>query len=335
MRRQARVSAFRLRNLVAAVITSAVAAPLIASGCAREQACIQLTSGSNVCPGRDQALAIMQLACGPVVSVDSEADQVESDMCCYEVSEIDSDFLPCFGVPVPPPPEGGPPGVVSVTTGPTFQCAGLIGGECGACAEPVCCGELLKCVDSSCVDCFQDPSLCEFNEFGAFVADQLKGCMRNSCSSACFPGEVVEPACDALPPGGSKGACVTINNQDVLCNPVTNEGCNEFGAVCDHAESGFACITHPYGTELCGSCGATGWCASGHTCVEGRCARYCCDNSDCGSGHCDTTLQPGTDFPVGVCVAGPGNGTGGAGGEGGAGGAGGTGGAGGMGGSAP
>jgi hypothetical protein len=136
------------------------------------------------------------------------------------------------------------------------------------------------------------------------------------------------PACDAADMAPSGGSCVPIGG-DIQCNPVTNEGCDSAaGEACDLTQSGFTCYPAPNIENICGACGGQGesFCAAGLTCI-GTCARFCCDDSDCGTGFC--FKDPFAEIAsVGVCVLG--DGTGGSGGMGGAGGEGGSGGSGGM-----
>ena len=74
------------------------------------------------------------------------------------------------------------------------------------------------------------------------------------------------------------------------------------GEACDASADGFVCFPAPNDTELCGTCSnANGpFCLAGSTCLEDKCAHYCCDDGDCGTGTCDKALLG--DPNVGVCV---------------------------------
>jgi hypothetical protein len=99
------------------------------------------------------------------------------------------------------------------------------------------------------------------------------------------------------------------------CNPVTHNGCTMDGSSCDLAYPGvFGCYS-PVGTPaaLCQKCDihVKPYCGSGLRChpVTGTCARYCCDDSDCGTGRCelDPMLAFGAEIGrptdiVGICV---------------------------------
>jgi hypothetical protein len=86
---------------------------------------------------------------------------------------------------------------------------------------------------------------------------------------------------------------------------VTNGGCNPTSA-CDfgadtNRQSTFVCYDPPPPNTagICASCDdKTVACLGGFTCLYGQCARYCCDDGDCGTGVCDPTNA----FGVGVCV---------------------------------
>ncbi len=117
--------------------------------------------------------------------------------------------------------------------------------------------------------------------------------------------EAIKPACDAPAVAPSKGACFTGRG----CNPVTAFGCQQgLGCVLgdDDAYHCFAssvtCAISPSVVwcddatnfvDLCGACpngsGNGPYCAPTMACLTtGRCARYCCDDDDCGGGSCDT-----------------------------------------------
>jgi hypothetical protein len=116
-------------------------------------------------------------------------------------------------------------------------------------------------------------------------------------------------ACDAPPIAPSQGACVTLGG-DVECNPVTGEPCSQ---VCDYYGHGlYQCYTVTSMTPVCGDCTSEP-CAVGHTCPADSdwpgtwpggnlCVRYCCDDSDCGTGFCNKAGIATAQAPVGVCV---------------------------------
>ncbi len=102
--------------------------------------------------------------------------------------------------------------------------------------------------------------------------------------------------------GNLSGMCAA--ECDSRCNPVTNDGCDP-GSTCDFADtsSGFACYPPPNEAALCAACdnSAGPFCQGGMACLGGKCARFCCDDSDCGTGKCDKSLFE--DDEVGACVA--------------------------------
>jgi hypothetical protein len=127
----------------------------------------------------------------------------------------------------------------------------------------------------------------------------MGACASRQCEAACFGGDAPAPSCDAPAVAPSGGACVEVTGP-YTCNPVTNAGCNEPGSVCDAADGGFTCYSGNNEAPLCAPCGPeVGWCAAGLSCL-GPCARYCCDDGDCGSGFCDKSLVDGN---IGLCVA--------------------------------
>lgn len=105
-------------------------------------------------------------------------------------------------------------------------------------------------------------------------------------------------------PGGSTGA------GGGSCDPFTGMPCDVAnGETCDFAVPGFACFGPPPANsrKLCQVCGQatdgglTDLCGVGFTCLgSNRCAAFCCDDHDCGTGECDKSF--GGDPDVGVCV---------------------------------
>jgi hypothetical protein len=174
----------------------------------------------------------------------------------------------------------------------------LNGTSCATCIEGSCCGQLQACLaDQACKACFLDlkknPDQCaEDND----NFSQIYACLNNACDSACTP-----IACDAPAQAPSNGSCVTLGGQ-LQCNPVTNQGCDaSSGEACDFDGQKFICFPPPNDQPLCAACGQSdGWCAPGMTCVEATCARYCCDDGDCGLGVCvKGQVGPG----VGYCAS--------------------------------
>jgi hypothetical protein len=174
-------------------------------------------------------------------------------------------------------PEDG--GACNATTGESVAPA------CLACGKRACCAEIQACVAiDGCPACAlgnaADPAACDTPEIQAAMAT-LSSCLLGCCSNDC-----------PFVPG---------------CNPVTNTGCDATkGEVCDTDGAGsFRC--YPKETldpnaappQLCEGCGTGNWCAGGLACIDGLgCAKYCCDDGDCGGGFCDTS---GTGT-VGVCL---------------------------------
>jgi hypothetical protein len=120
--------------------------------------------------------------------------------------------------------------------------------------------------------------------------------------------QFLAPECTVPAEAGSGGTCITTNDGGVECNPVTSSPCNiDAGESCDYQGPGFHCYVPPPANTapICGTCddnagpacGPTGTCVP----VEGgamACARFCCDNTDCGEGTC--TKGPGQ--AVGLCL---------------------------------
>jgi hypothetical protein len=123
----------------------------------------------------------------------------------------------------------------------------------------------------------------------------------------------------------SAGACVTLGGK-IECNPITQEPCDvAAGEACDTnlLVDGFACYPTGNVHAVCEACSQVlQFCQPGLTCpelvaegsqAEGQCAKYCCDDNDCGpSGMCYTALLRSHGLPAGHCVVA--NGAGGSGG---------------------
>jgi mono/diheme cytochrome c family protein len=119
------------------------------------------------------------------------------------------------------------------------------------------------------------------------------------------------PECTAPTTSPSGGECVAHGRFE--CNPVTNEPCNtRAGEACDvYGFDGFKCYPAPNDRPICQACDETNgpWCLGGSTClgVDG-CAKYCCDDGDCGGGTCQKTMGSSPWFQqapeLGVCLGG-------------------------------
>ncbi len=171
----------------------------------------------------------------------------------------------------------------------------IISPTCTACLQASCCQEVADCSkDVFCIsDCVRTilppPPECTSGPTGT-AFDGLTTCLRKNCAMEC---------------GGSS-----------YCNPVTHGGCMPDGSQCEFVYPGiFDCIP-PFGTpaQICQPCNfAMGpYCGSGLRCEVNsfQCARYCCTDADCGTGHCEldqnvvfgfSTTNP-TDM-VGLCLA--------------------------------
>jgi hypothetical protein len=129
----------------------------------------------------------------------------------------------------------------------------------------------------------------------------------NDAGDAGQQGPILDPLCTAPATDGG-GACVTVDDAGVTCNPLTNAGCDfaDGGEACDFSQQGFQCYNAPPNTAaICAACDVQNGpaCLPTLTCVPtatgNQCARYCCSDSDCPGGKCDTTDFQG---PPGVCV---------------------------------
>jgi len=132
-----------------------------------------------------------------------------------------------------------------------------------------------------------------------------------------------------------RDACFADTADVVKCNPVTQDGCNpnQGNERCDYItvpESdilsfaprtvvGFICKLETNNADQCTACnynfGSQTKCEKGNTCVdpggnlvpEGTCGRYCCDDTDCGTGGVGS-CQKGAFNPVapglGTCTTG-------------------------------
>jgi hypothetical protein len=195
---------------------------------------------------------------------------------------------------------------------------------CGTCVEAKCCEDLLACDnDPTCSACLSGAQNPECNSNQELLA--LDQCAGTACQAECSGGSggsggnTGSADCEAPKESPSKGSCVAGlvgSDSQFPCNPVTNEGCNTAaGQACDFGENGFQCYDPPNDKDLCQACGQqAGYCKGGQTCVGSKCAKFCCDDGDCGKGKCDKEAI-GAGSPLGICLT---EGSGGSGGSGGA-----------------
>ena len=204
-------------------------------------------------------------------------------------------------------PADGDTGDYSAGAAPTLgpkpgSCANFFQNKnkCGACAEEKCCPVLTECMAASgCKECLTgNQATCEKNKT---ILDKLGGCAQSQCANECKPPPPPAPACDAAPTARAGASCIKLGPK-AACDPVTNGGCAS-GQVCDIGQKGFECHQPTSATVgLCDECSRDkGLCGGGLTCI-GKCAKYCCDNSECGSGKCDKSIMNDPDLPIGICV---------------------------------
>lgn len=192
---------------------------------------------------------------------------------------------------------------VAATTGSSSGCQGMLdfGATCNACMDAHCCAEEMACsADAGCVQCLTMVTQ-QCATGAAFSA--LAQCLQKGCPKDCEPIAPPSPACDAPVDSPSKGTCIAIGGS-IKCNPFTNEGCDaQKQEICDSGGKGaFACFPPPppSSQDLCQDCSSQlGFCKSGATCI-GTCFKLCCDDGDCGSGHCDKSHAQ--YLPAGVCA---------------------------------
>lgn len=188
-------------------------------------------------------------------------------------------------------------------------CVGLTASKesaaCQACVEQNCCAEVLGCHDTEPCwqDCylFHDEDKCHANDTAHTAYHTMGACFTTSCAVECGLADPT-PICTA-PTATPSGSCVTVDTTN-LCNPITNQGCAT-DTVCDANDTGgFECFPGDNTAPLCAACGeSTSYCAVGMHCLGGKCARFCCDDSECGAGKCDKTYFEG-GRPAGLCVEG-------------------------------
>jgi len=174
--------------------------------------------------------------------------------------------------------------------------------QCQQCTMDVCCSELSACLDEAeCTACLldpnADPNVCSANA----AMTTLRTCSLPACPT-CGNQTTGDAFCDAPDATPSAGSCGAPSDTSGVCNPITNEGCAA-GESCDISPNGFVCYDSGNTHAICEDCGAAGdnvFCVEGLTCI-GKCAKFCCDDGDCGDGTC----QKGAFMAnpeVGYCV---------------------------------
>jgi hypothetical protein len=163
--------------------------------------------------------------------------------------------------------------------------------ECEACGATQCCDQASACEeDPDCAPC-------------------IAGSPTSSCMSVGTPIAPWKALLDCLGTAGvssSNGPCATAcaKSNTSLCNAVTNAGCDD-GAACDLDAQGVARCLGAGPGALCAACDATKSIFCGptlHCLSTGACARFCCEDADCGSGRC--VSWPLGGGALGVCIAG-------------------------------
>jgi hypothetical protein len=240
----------------------------------------------ETCPGADGCLSY---ACK--AGVWREVTSLDGGSCSKSSS---SGYDPCSV-----PPKNGCDCICSSNGGwQCFPCptggtgSGGVGGGCaGIVVEPAACSD---CTIAHCckelADCSNDPN-----------SDCGYDCLTAPIGPYCGNYSTFAPLwkCETT---YCKTECPMPQN---TCNPVTGEGCALATEVCDYAgDYVFQCRPVPGTVSPCKACDYNKGpvCAAGSTCwADGKCAHYCCDNADCGSGACVAVL-PG--IAVGVCLGG-------------------------------
>ena len=177
------------------------------------------------------------------------------------------------------------------------------GPDCDSCISNSCCAEAIACLeDVNCSECiaYHDPASCAAvgAEFYAF-----NQCWAENCSGEiCYP----KSDCNAPAAAPSDGGCFEPGAND-SCNPVNGAGCGP-AEQCLANSGGFYCAAYPNVSGLCQPCDNPSGivCDATMMCVfNTTCARFCCDNGDCGGGWCvyDVSQNPHTE--VGICVQAP------------------------------
>jgi hypothetical protein len=191
----------------------------------------------------------------------------------------------------------------STNTGGALSCEGNFKAACNECITASCCAEFAECQGTDgCEACVSGEPTC--TEDNINIAQLTFDCVKSACAAACIePPTQVDPICKVPTGSPSKGACAPLGG-NVKCNPVTNAPCKTAaGEACDlNDQDVFTCFPAPNTEALCAACdNQKTFCQAGLTCVGDQCARYCCDDSDCGAGKCD---KGSLELPsnLGVCV---------------------------------
>ncbi|MEP7126648.1 MAG: hypothetical protein ABJE95_37295 [Byssovorax sp.] len=181
---------------------------------------------------------------------------------------------------------------------PPPVCTGIFDpqGTCDACVQTSCCQEAADCKSNGtclnfCLGGYWPPAKGCADETVKAVTDALTTCLSTTCS----------PGCDALD----------------SCDPVLATGCGP-NASCETFVPGvFGCLfpLSPTLAKVCEACDLINdpICAPGMHCFPvgpgmSQCARYCCADTDCGTGKCvvDQTMAFGAPLlnqtHVGICL---------------------------------
>lgn len=184
-------------------------------------------------------------------------------------------------------------------TKPPPQCGGpMISVQCDPCLQEHCCQEVSDCLDDQTCNFYcmfgtlPSEPICNQGKT-ATVFEGMKSCLTTHCSTEC----------------SAKSYCNPVNGTAGCVSPSAT-------VACEMAFPGiFVCYDMGLPpAALCQPCNLyTGpLCDDGLRCdlTSGLCARYCCDNTDCGTGYCEknqnvafgtSTANP-ADMP-GICLA--------------------------------
>lgn len=119
-------------------------------------------------------------------------------------------------------------------------------------------------------------------------------------------GDATAGASGAAAAGGPTSFCAGKSTWP--CDPVSDAPCGVVGSACDIdvGKAAFACFKPPNALSLGAPCKLTGpdFCQQGATCLNGACARFCCDDGPCsGLGTCQAGNLPGVT--IGLCGCDP------------------------------
>jgi hypothetical protein len=245
--------------------------------------------GAAASTGVGQVASSSSSSVGPTSSVASTGSGSSNFAAACDAPASSPSKGSCFKVPMPDCSDlnGGAGGGGAGTggaggAGAPADCSNVaiaMPDACTDCVKGTCCDALAACnAIPNCVKCFfgeeTDTKICGTPEIQA-ASETLFHCTECKCADKCLPKQ---------------------------CNPVTNEPCDTAaGEACDFGQSGFVCYPAPNDQKLCEECDAANgpWCEGGHTCGEdGGCAKFCCDDGDCGTGICEKFQ--GQD--LGVCL---------------------------------